>query len=121
MPVVHPGALEYTQLVGRSSANPVPAGGEGGYSVRFVRVPPGPRSPHLHPHSDELTYVVSGSGTAWEGETSTPVQPGDLIVVPQGVAHATVTQGEEELVLLCFFPHPDLASNIVELDGPLRA
>lgn len=121
MPVVRHEALNYAELVGRSSADPLTGSGREGYSVRFVRVSPGLRTPHLHPHSDELTYVVSGSGTAWEDDVPTTVGPGDLIVVPRAVAHATVTAGDEELVLLCFFPHPDLAANIVELDAPVRA
>ena len=84
-------------------------------------MPPGPRTPHLHPHSDEVTYVVSGSGHAWEDDVCTPIGPGDLVLVPQGAAHASVAHGEDDLVLLCFFPRPHLADNLVELDGPVRA
>ncbi|WP_148571353.1 cupin domain-containing protein [Nocardioides caldifontis] len=120
MPVVRSGDLAFRQLSGRLSADPLPAGTGGDYSVRVVRIPPGPRTPHLHPHTDEVTFVVSGSGTAWEADTPTPVGPGDLLVVPREVPHATVATGDTELVLLCFFPHPDLGANIVELEGPLR-
>ena len=121
MPVVRSTDIDFAQLPGRLSADPVPAGLGADYSVRVVRVPPGPRTPHLHPHSDEVTYVVSGSGNAWEGDTCTPVSAGDVVLVPQGAPHATVAQGDQELVLLCFFPRPDLAGNLVELDGPLRS
>lgn len=120
MPVVRAADVEYADLPGRQSADPVPAGLGDGYSVRLVRVPPGPRTPHQHPHSDEVTYVVSGSGTAWEDDVSTSISPGDVIFVPQGAAHATVSE-HDELLLLCFFPRGELAGNIVELDGPLRA
>lgn len=121
MPVVRRTDLDYAALPGRLSADPVPAEIGADYSVRVVRVPPGPRTPHLHPHSDEVTYVVSGTGSAWEGDIRTAVGPGDIVFVPRGAAHATVANGDEELVLLCFFPLPDLASNLVELDGPLRS
>lgn len=119
MPVVRASGVEYAQLPGRLAADPVPEGMGADYSVRMVRVPPGSRTPHRHPHSDEVTYVVSGTGTAWEGEASTTVGPGDVIFVPRDAPHATVTQGDEDLVLLCFFARGDLASNHVELDGPL--
>lgn len=120
MPVVRAEDVDYVDLPGRQSADPVPVGAGEDYSVRMVRVPAGPRTPHLHPHSDEVTYVVSGSGTAWEGDVATPVGPGDLVLVPQGESHATVARDGEELVLLCFFPRGDLAGNLVELEGPLR-
>jgi mannose-6-phosphate isomerase-like protein (cupin superfamily) len=120
VPVVRSTDLDFTQLPGRRSADPVPAGLGADYAVRVVRVPPGPRTPHLHPHSDEVTYVVSGHGHAWEGDSRTPVGPGDTLFVARGVPHATVADGEEELVLMCFFARPDLADNLVELDGPLR-
>ncbi|MGH3348808.1 MAG: cupin domain-containing protein, partial [Nocardioides sp.] len=118
MPVVRHDDLDFARLPGRTSADPVPSGLGDDYSVRVVRVPVGTRTPHLHPHSDEVTYVVSGSGNAWEGDQCTPVGPGDLVFVPRGTAHATVATGHEDLVLLCFFPRPDLAGNLVELDGP---
>ncbi len=120
MPVVRRDEVAYVDLPGRRTADPVPAGLGAGYAVRMVRVPAGPRTPHLHPHSDEVTYVVSGSGTAWENDVATPVAPGDTIFVPRGAPHVTVARDGDELVLLCFFAHGDLADNTVELDEPLR-
>ena len=88
--------------------------------MRVVRIPPGPRTPHRHPHSDEVVYVVEGEGRAWEGDEVTPVRAGDVFVVPAGVPHATVCTGPSELVLVCFFPRPDLSTNLEELPGPAR-
>jgi quercetin dioxygenase-like cupin family protein len=125
VPVVRRSDVELVALPGRASGDPVPAGLGDGYSVRVVRVPAGPRTPHLHPHSDEVTYVVTGTGTAYEGAgdgadlTPTRVGPGDTIVVPRGAPHATVADDGGELELLCFFPRGDLADNLVELDAPL--
>jgi quercetin dioxygenase-like cupin family protein len=121
MPVVPGGSMLYAQLPGRLAADPLPAGLEADCSVRVVRVAPGPRNPHLHPHSAELSYVVQGTGTAREDDVPFRVGPGDLLVVPPGVPHATVASGTSELVLVCFFPHSDLAANIEELTGPLRS
>jgi quercetin dioxygenase-like cupin family protein len=120
MPVIRVDALRFRDLPGRRSADPVPPGLGGDYSVRIVTVPPGPRNPHRHPASDEVTYVASGQGVAWEGDESTGVGPGDLLVIPRGIPHATVAHGDAGLVLVCFFPSPDLASNLEELSGPLR-
>ncbi len=120
MPVVPAGSLQFVQLPGRRSADPLPTGLVAGASTRIVRIPPGPRTPHLHPHSAEISYVAQGTGTAWEGDVAIRVGPGDLLVVPPGVPHATIASGTSELVLVCFFPHPDLAANIEELPGPER-
>ena len=121
MPVVPGGALEFQQLSGRLSADPLPPQLAVGCSARVVRIAPGPRTPHRHPRSAEVVYVVDGFGTAWEDDEPTVVGRGDLVVVPQGVPHATVASGTSDLVLVCFFPHADLAANIEELGGPERS
>jgi len=120
VPVVPSGSLLFAELAGRRSANPLPAGLGAGCSVRVVHVEPGPRLPHVHPVSVEVAYVAEGHGTAWEDHRPTPVGPGDLLVVPAGVPHATVADGVGRLVLVCFFPHPDLSVNLEELPGPER-
>lgn len=120
MPVIRSDMLRFADLTGRRSADPVPDGLGDQYSVRIVTVPPGPRNPHRHPASDEVTYVASGQGVAWMDDESTSVKSGDLLVIPRGIPHATVAYGDIGLVLVCFFPTPDLASNIEELAGPLR-
>ena len=120
MPVVRADWLRYAELPGRLSADPLSAAAEYGCSVRVVRIAPGPRTPHVHPHSAEVVYVVNGAGTAWEGEAASAVMAGDLIVIPRGTPHATVAVGDDDLVLVCFFPHPDLSANLEELPGPER-
>lgn len=120
MPVIPASTLDFADLPGRSSADPVPGSLGDGYSMRVVRIPPGPRTPHLHPRSDEVVYVVEGHGMAWEDGVPTPVGAGDVLVVPLGVPHATVAHAPSGLTLVCFFPASDLGSNIVELAGPLR-
>lgn len=121
MPVVPATSLAFAQLPGRLSANPLPPGLDVGASARVVRIAPGPRTPHVHPRSAEVVYVAGGSGTAWEDDVPTRIGVGDVVVVPPGVPHATVASGTSDLVLVCFFPHPDLAANIEELAGPERS
>jgi quercetin dioxygenase-like cupin family protein len=117
MPVIHSTALAFTPLPGRDSADPLAYGPATGSSVRVVRIAPGPRTPHRHPHSSEVAYVAAGTGVAWEDGRRTAVTAGDLIAIPRGVPHATVA-GDSGLQLVCFFPHADLSSNIEELRAP---
>jgi quercetin dioxygenase-like cupin family protein len=117
--VIRSGDLGFAQLAGRMSADPLPDGSP--CSMRVVRVPPGPRTPHRHPHSVELIYVALGAGRTWEGEEVSAVAAGDIVLVAQGAPHATVSDGPGEIVLVCFFPHPDLRANTEELEGPVRS
>lgn len=120
MPVFRGRELSFADLAGRRSANPLPPGTAPECSVRVVHVPPGPRTPHRHPHSCEVVYVAHGQGRVWEGDGVHEVAAGDLVMIPPGVAHATVCTSRSDLVLVCFFPHPDLARNLEELAGPVR-
>lgn len=120
MPVFRAADLGFVELLGRRSANPFTEAPDRTCSVRVVEIPPGPRTPHRHPHSCEVVYVAEGQGRVWEGDEATPVAAGDLVVIPEGVAHATVCTDGGGMRLVCFFPHPDLARNLEELDGPAR-
>jgi quercetin dioxygenase-like cupin family protein len=112
--------MAYAELLGRLSADPLAQAGADSCSIRVVRVPPGPRTPHRHPLSVEVVYVAEGAGRLWEDENVTAVRAGDVALIPPGTRHATVCRGPSDLVLVCFFPHPDLSANIEELGGPVR-
>jgi quercetin dioxygenase-like cupin family protein len=51
---------------------------------------------HTHMGSDEIQYVISGSGTFWLGNEQREIHPGDLIIIPKGTVHAgsVPTSGE---------------------------
>lgn len=106
-------------LPGRVSLEPV--SGEIGSRVSLriaqIAVPqPGdkPRGPHLHRDFEECIYVLSGRGTMRAESGDYPVVPGDMLLVPAGEKHMTVNTGSEPLVLLCFFPDPDVAAATTE-------
>jgi mannose-6-phosphate isomerase-like protein (cupin superfamily) len=42
---------------------------------------------HYHSGSDEIQYILSGTGTIWIGDAQREVKPGDLVVIPKGVNH----------------------------------
>ncbi|HEX7097626.1 MAG TPA: cupin domain-containing protein [Acidimicrobiia bacterium] len=119
MTVVRPAEITYRQLPGRRSADPfTAAAAAGGESVvRQVTIEPGVRrTPHRHPHSEEVTYVVSGRGKLWLDGTYHTVEAGTWVRVPAGVPHATLADPGDQLLLVCFFPYPTFEDNIEELD-----
>ena len=43
---------------------------------------------HMHPNTNEIQYILEGTGTIWLGDKEVRVKPGDLVVIPKGTAHA---------------------------------
>ena len=116
MTVVSHRQLRFTDLPGRSSADPLEALAASS-SVRVVQLGRTEgRTAHRHPHSEEIVYVVAGRGEVWIDGTVEPVAQGDVIHIPAGAAHATLPAAESAMRLVCFFPHADLADNLDETD-----
>src|SRR3954447_16312040 len=42
---------------------------------------------HMHPNTNEIQYILDGTGTIWLGDKEVRVKPGDLVVIPKGTAH----------------------------------
>ena len=42
---------------------------------------------HMHPNTNEMQYILEGTGTIWLGDKEVRVKPGDLIIIPKGTAH----------------------------------
>lgn len=100
-------------LPGRTSLEPV--SGEIGSRVTFriAEIPVGKpgdpaRGPHLHRGFEECIYVLRGTGVAHAESGEIPIKPGDIVLIPPNEKHMTVNTGDEPLVLLCFFPVPDV-------------
>ena len=120
MRIVRSGELRFGDLPGRRSADPFADAPADGVSVRFARLTPGPRAPHRHPNSVEVIYVVEGEGTHWQAGETEHVAPGDVVLVPQGVVHATIPDGPGGMLLYCVFPIASLDGNVEELEGPIE-
>jgi quercetin dioxygenase-like cupin family protein len=57
---------------------------------------------HYHMGSNEIQYVISGSGTFWLGNEQHQIHPGDLIIIPKGTVHAgdVATSGEFKVLAI---------------------
>ena len=116
MSVVPHDSFEFADLPGREAADPL-SGLPSQSSARYVRLAYSPgRTAHVHPHSEEVVYVVSGRGHVWIDGDHHPVAPGDVVHIPAGTAHATVPDRDAPMQLMCFFPHPDLPNNIEDTE-----
>jgi len=106
-------------LPGRTSLEPV--SGEIGSRVSF-RVAEGavpqaggnPRGPHRHNGFEECIYVLRGTGVSHSESGEIPIKLGDIVLIPANEKHMTVNTGTEPLVLLCFFPVPDVSAGTQE-------
>ena len=106
-------------LPGRVSLEPVSGaiGSKVSFRIAQIAVPQAsdkPRGPHVHHEFEECIYVLSGQGTMHAESGEHPVHPGDILLVPAGEKHMTVNTGTEPLVLLCFFPVPDVSAGTTE-------
>jgi mannose-6-phosphate isomerase-like protein (cupin superfamily) len=71
-------------------------------SLAEARLPPGARTtPHYHRHTEEIYYILRGTGTMTIGTEQRSVGPGDAIAIPPGAIHTIVNPAAEPLVFLC--------------------
>ena len=57
--------------------------------------------------TEEVAYVLSGSGELRLDGESVPFAAGQGLFVPAGIWHAVANTGEEDVVMVFGFPHPD--------------
>src|SRR5437016_6460053 len=91
-------------------------GGETGDSIMMFEeiVPAGTRSTfHLHHHSDEVAYVLSGEVTFLIGDEVRVGGPGTCAFMPRGVPHAWKSTGAETGRVL-FLYTPARAGGLIE-------
>ena len=84
--VIHTGEMEGDKLgdankVGFRSKTFVSADGAT-VSIQDGNVPK-----HMHPNTNEMQFILEGTGTVWLGDKEVTVKPGDLIVIPKGTPH----------------------------------
>jgi quercetin dioxygenase-like cupin family protein len=74
-----------------------------GYSV----FKPGSATTSVSHETDEVAYVVSGSGRLDTDEGEVRFETGDALHIPPGTWHAVVNDSDAEVVMVFGFPHPD--------------
>ena len=57
--------------------------------------------------TEEVAYVVSGSGELRLDDGAVPFTEGDALHIPAGVWHAVANTGDEDVVMVFGFPHPE--------------
>ncbi|MDX1641398.1 MAG: cupin domain-containing protein [Balneolaceae bacterium] len=74
-------------------------------SVCVIRVEPGEtvRPAHSHPKSEELIYIITGSGKVMIEDEVGDVKAGSAILFEQGKIHMLKNTGDEEMKVICFF------------------
>jgi mannose-6-phosphate isomerase-like protein (cupin superfamily) len=57
---------------------------------------------HFHAKTDEIQYIIEGSGEMWLGGERKAFKPGTLIVIPKGTAHGgtLVTSGPVKAIAI---------------------
>lgn len=67
---------------------------------------------HVHPESEEINLVLTGSGTVVSDGEETTFEPGAAMWVPKGVHHQHKNTGDEPLKLLWVYtPQAELPSS----------
>lgn len=86
------------------------------YEVKLVKVQ-GEFTWHSHTDTDELFFVIDGELTIGLPDGNVTVRPGQLYVVPRGVEHCPVADGEVHAMLI----EPAGVVNTGDAGGPLTA
>jgi quercetin dioxygenase-like cupin family protein len=74
-----------------------------GYSVFTPGTLVGP----VKHETEEVAYVVSGSGELRLDDGAVPFRRGDGVHIPAGVWHAVANTGDADVVMVFGFPRPD--------------
>jgi len=56
---------------------------------------------HYHSQTEEIYYILQGSGRMQVGEDSRTIGPGDAVAIPPGRRHQITNTGTELLRFLC--------------------
>ena len=75
-------------------------------SLGYSLFTPGTELQPVRHETEEVAYVVSGSGELRLDDGAVPFRQGDALHIPAGVWHAVVNTGEEDVLMVFGFPHP---------------
>lgn len=81
--------------------------GGNGASIGYSVFKPGSATPSVSHESEEIAYVVSGSGRLDSDDGEVRFAAGDALHIPPRTWHAVVNDSEQDVVMVFGFPHPD--------------
>lgn len=115
LPIVDESSIEALDLPGRHLRWLVTNENTGAHhcSMCVIEVQPGQtvRPAHSHPKSEEIIYLLSGSGRVYIEGVVEPVSAGCAVLFPQGSIHMLQNSGNELMKVACFFaPAADLST-----------
>jgi quercetin dioxygenase-like cupin family protein len=106
MPVIHSSELETGTLKGIDHGATI--------SLILDHSEPG-QGPRLHRHPyDETWVVVEGRLTFQAGDDGIKAGPGDIVIVPPGVAHKFTNDGPGPSRLVCIHANPTMVTEWLE-------
>lgn len=71
-------------------------------SLAEALLPPGETNEaHIHVATEEIYYILSGTGVMQTGSERREVAAGDGIAIPPGTPHQISNTGDQDLVFLC--------------------
>lgn len=74
--------------------------GQGGKIIPCAIHPGGSIGPHRHETSDDINYILSGTGTALCDGVEEPLAAGCCHICKKGSTHSIVNTGDQDLVML---------------------
>jgi mannose-6-phosphate isomerase-like protein (cupin superfamily) len=84
--VIHTGELEGDAL-GKPNAGGMRSKLYVAADGMTISIQDGNVAKHMHPNTNEIQYILDGTGTITLGDKEVRVKPGDLVVIPKGTAH----------------------------------
>lgn len=71
-------------------------------SLAEATLPPGcSTTPHFHRRTEEIYFILEGTGRMQIGQEQRDVGPGDAIAIPPGHVHQITNTGQQPLRFLC--------------------
>jgi len=71
---------------------------------------------HMHLNTNEIQYILEGTGTIWLGDKEVTVKPGDLIVIPRARHMAAPSRTARALKAIAIKTPPQAPDDTKMLD-----
>jgi len=65
---------------------------------------------HVHPHAEEVIYILSGKGMSGIGDSEVVMSQGDTMFVPRGAIHWFYNPFDEPVEMIFIYTKPSLGS-----------